>query len=260
MIDVHTHLLPGVDDGSPSIAASAPVLERFAAEGVETVVCTPHLSATGARGAGPIRQKHAAIMAELAAAVPDGPQLVLGWEIMLDEPGVDLTSSELALGSSRAILVEFPRTSPPGNGAAELFRIRMSGAVPVLAHPERYWGCTVDAVREWRRCGAVIQMDAVTLFGRTPLSVLARELVTEGLVDCMASDNHADRRSLRAAGQWVTEVASAEHAELLTRENPRRILADEPMLPVAPLGRRRGMGARLRELGRSLTGARRPSR
>lgn len=260
MIDLHTHLLPGVDDGSPSIDASRPVLERFAVEGVTTVVCTPHLSASGAAEAASIREEHASLLAELAAAVPSGPQLLLGWEIMLDEPGVDLTGRELALGTSTAVLVEFPRTSPPGNGAAELFRIRMSGAVPVLAHPERYWGCTVDAVREWRRCGAVIQMDAIMLFGKSPMSVVARDLVTHGLVDCMASDNHADKRSLRAAHEWVAELAGEEQAALLTRENPRRILADEPTLPVAPLTRRRGMGNRLRELGRTLSGGRRPSR
>ena len=256
MIDLHTHLLPGVDDGSPSIEASRPVLEWFAAEGVETVVCTPHISASAAKKAGAIRENHGAILGDLAAAVPGGPQLVLGWEIMLDEPGVDVTPPALALGTSKAILVEFPRTSPPGNGAAELFRIRMSGAVPVLAHPERYWGCTVDAVREWRRCGAVIQMDAIMLFGKSPMSVLARDLITEGLVDCMASDNHADKRSLRAAHRWVAEIASEDQASLLTRENPRRILADEPTLPLDPLARRRGVGERLRELGRTLTGRR----
>ena len=238
-----------MDDGSPSIEASRPVLERFAREGVEIVVCTPHLEASRADAAP--RERNAALLAELVAACPASPKLVLGWEIMLDEPGVDLRRPQLALGDSKAVLVEFPRTGPPESGARELFRIRMSGAVPVLAHPERYWGCTVDAVREWKQVGAVIQMDAVTLFGRSPLSVLARELVQEGLVDCMASDNHADRRSLAAARQWIEEVAGARHAELLTRENPGRVLRDEPMLPVAPLERRRGFGVRLRELGRA---------
>ena len=257
MIDVHTHLLPGVDDGSSSIDVSRPVLERFAADGVETLVCTPHLRASAADSASSLRAQHGALLAELAAAAPNGPHLLLGWEIMLDEPGVDLKRPELALGTSTAVLVEFPRTSPPENGAAELFRIRMSGAVPVLAHPERYWGCTVQAVREWRRCGAVIQMDAVMLFGKSPLSVLARDLVTEGLVDCMASDNHGDRRSLAAAREWIVENAGDEHATLLTHENARRVLADEPTLPVAPLERRRGMGERLRALGRTLAGGRR---
>ena len=259
MIDLHTHLLPGVDDGSPSIDVSRPVLERFAADGVETMACTPHLRASEAASAATKREGNAAILADLSAAAPNGPRLLLGWEIMLDEPGIDLARPELALGTSNAVLVEFPRTSPPENGAAELFRIRMSGAVPILAHPERYWGCTVAAVREWRKCGAVIQLDAVTLFGKSPLSVLARDLVSEGLVDCMASDNHGDRRSLLAARTWVTETAGPEHAELLTHENARRVLANEPTLAVAPLEKKRGVGERLRELGRILAGGRRSS-
>ena len=255
MVDLHTHLLPGVDDGSPSIEASRPVLEAFARDGVETVVCTPHLEAS--RVASAPRAAYEAKLAELAAAVPSGPRLVLGWEIMLDEPGADLAGAGVSLGPSKAVLVEFPRTAPPSSGATELFRIRMSGAVPVLAHPERYWGCTVDAVREWKRVGAVIQMDAVMLFGRSPLSVLARELVMEGIVDCMASDNHADSRSLAAARDWLAETASERHADLLTHENPARVLRDDPTIPVDPLERRRGIGGRLRELARSLAGGRR---
>jgi protein-tyrosine phosphatase len=246
VIDIHTHLLPGVDDGSTSIEASIPVLDRFAAEGVEVVVCTPHLRASEARAAP--RASNEDLLSALAAAAPNGPRLELGWEIMLDEPGANLAAPGLSLGSSRAVLVEFSRTSPPGNGAAELFRLRMSGVVPVLAHPERYWGCTVNHVREWKRCGAVIQMDAVTLLGRSPLSTLAHELVAEGLVDCMASDNHADGRSLAMARTWLSEVGETGQAELLTRENARRLLADEPVVDVPPLARRKGVFSILREL------------
>ncbi len=244
MIDVHTHLLPGVDDGASTVEISRDVLMRFRGDGVETVVCTPHLEASRASVAP--RSDYEQRLAQLSAAVPGGPRLLAGFEIMLDLPGADLTQAELRLGASRAVLVEFPRTAPPSQGTAELFRLRMSGIVPVLAHPERYWGCTVDQVREWRRCGAVIQMDAVMLFGRSPLSELARALLGEGFVDCMASDNHGDSRSLAAARDWVIESGNAEQAQLLTHENPRRLLADEPLLPVAPLARRPGFMDRLR--------------
>lgn len=243
MIDVHTHLLPGVDDGSRSVDVSREVLQRFRREGVETVVCTPHLEASRASSAP--RARYGAVLAELAAAVPDGPRLLQGFEIMLDLPGADLAAPELRLGASRAVLVEFPRTAPPAQGTAELFRLRMSGVVPVLAHPERYWGCTVEQVREWRRCGAVIQMDAVMLFGGSPLSDLARALLGEGLVDCMASDNHGDTRSLAAARDWLVETGNEAQADLLTRENARRLLADEELVPVAPLARPRGFIDRL---------------
>jgi protein-tyrosine phosphatase len=254
VIDLHTHLLPGVDDGSPSLDVSLPVLERFGAEGVELLVCTPHLDASRAAEA-PIA-RNAEIFARLVASAPARPALLLGWEIMLDVPGADLRAPHLRLGGSRAVLVEFPRTNVPRQGTAELARLRSQGLVPVLAHPERYWGCTAAQVAEWRRAGAVIQTDATMLLGQTPMGRLARELLEDGLVDCLASDNHGDYRSLAAVRRWLEELGAHEQARVLTHGNPARLLADEPTLPVAPIPPARGMMRRLRELmlGRSRGG------
>jgi protein-tyrosine phosphatase len=246
MIDIHSHLLPGVDDGSPSVERSVPVLERFAADGVECVVLTPHLVASRARTAPFAR--HQAILETLRAAAPASVELRLGWEIMLDEPNTDLRSPQLGLGGSRAILVEFPRTSVPARAAEELFRLRSGGNVPVLAHPERYWGCTPVKVAEWRAAGAVIQMDTAALVGKGSIPSMARALLDAGLVDLFASDNHGDSRSLAAGRTWLLEVATPEHADLLTRNNARRLLAGEPLLPVAPLPRAPGIFQRLREI------------
>lgn len=246
MIDIHSHLLPGVDDGSPSVERSVPVLERFLAEGVECVVLTPHLVASRAKAAPFAR--HQAILEALRAAAPAGIELRLGWEIMLDEPNADLRAPHLGLGGSRAILVEFPRTSVPARAADELFRLRSAGSVPVLAHPERYWGCTPAKVAEWRAAGAVIQMDTAALRGKGSIASMARALLDAGLVDLFASDNHGDSRSLAAGRQWLLEVGTQEHADLLTHSNARRLLAGEPLLPVPPLPAAPGFFHRLREL------------
>ncbi|MDB4887938.1 MAG: hypothetical protein JWN79_3376 [Gemmatimonadetes bacterium] len=246
MIDIHSHLLPGVDDGSPSIAASLPVLKRFAADGVECVVLTPHLSASQAKSAP--YEEHVALLEELRAAAPAVPELVLGWEVMLDEPRVDLRPAHFGLGGSRAVLVEFPRTSVPAQAADELYRLRASGVVPVLAHPERYWGCTVEKVDEWRRAGAVIQMDTAGLIGSGAISSISRELLEAGLVDLFASDNHGDSRSLAVARDWLLEMGTPEHATLLTRTNARHLLDDAPLEPVPPLPRKAGMFERLRSI------------
>ena len=246
MIDVHTHLLPGVDDGSRTIAESLPVLERFARHGVTTVVCTPHLNASEAARAPYAR--HAEILAELKAAAPASPELVLGWEIMLDAPGADLREPTLGLASSTARLVEFPRTAVPPNSAEEIFRLRTSGIVPVLAHPERYWGCTVAQVREWRRAGAVIQMDAAALASGKRPAGLALEMIEQGLVDVIASDTHGDRRAMAPARAWLEEIGAGEQAELMTRVNPAHLLANEPVVPVAPIAARKGMIGRLKQM------------
>ena len=246
MIDIHSHLLPGVDDGSPSVEVSVPVLKRFKDDGVACLVLTPHLVASRAHRAP--YEKHLAILETLRAAAADSPELRLGWEIMLDEPNTNLRDSTLGLGGSRAILVEFPRTSVPAGAARELFRLRSGGRMPVLAHPERYWGCTVEKVDEWRAAGAVIQLDTAGLIGKGSTATLSRALLEAGLVDLFSSDNHGDSRSLATARDWLLEVATPEHADLLTHTNARRLLDDEPVLPVPPLPQRTGVFARLREL------------
>jgi len=247
VIDLHTHLLPGVDDGSPSVEVSVPILERFAKEGVEVVVCTPHLEASRTTRAP--HEEYEAIFRELSARSPAGLTLLRGWEIMIDIPGMNLGDRRLGLAGSSAVLVEFPRMNVPSAAGAELMRLRTSGLIPVLAHPERYWGCTPDLVRSWRDAGAAIQMDSSMLLGAPNASRLARALLTEGLVDCIASDNHGDRRSLAGARDWLIELGATEQAEMLTRTNARRMLDGQAPLPVAPLPIvERGMLSRLKQL------------
>lgn len=246
MIDIHSHLLPGVDDGSPSFEVSVRVLERFAQEGLDVLVCTPHLNASALDSA-PVA-RHRELLDELIAQAPARPELRQGWEIMLDQPGADFRAPYLALGGSSAVLVEFPRARVPERSAEELFRIRMSGVVPVVAHPERYWGCTLEQIREWRRVGAVIQLDGAGLLGSAEMARLARDMLAEGLVDCIASDNHGDGRSLAATRTWLEEQGASEQAQLLTHTNAERLLANQPVLPVPPLPVESGLFGRLKQL------------
>jgi protein-tyrosine phosphatase len=245
MIDIHTHLLPGVDDGSRSFEDSVGILESFAAAGVQRVCCTPHLSASRIESA-PF-EPHLALLAELQSRAPQGIQLLSGWEIMLDAPGAKFADPRLCLGSSNAVLVEFPRLGLPPNATAELMRIRSDGKVPVVAHPERYRGCTVAMVDEWRQAGAVIQMD-VTAILRPSVGDLPRDILARGLCDLFASDTHVDRRSLASVRQWLVQFGSREHAELLTRVNAEHVLSNREVQPVPPLVLSSGVVGWLRNL------------
>lgn len=234
MIDIHSHLLPGVDDGSPSLDVSVPVLARMAAQGVSAVVCTPHWSASRAATA-PVAA-YQERLAQLRAALSSGPALHLGFEILLDAPGVDLTAPGLTLAGTRALLVEFNRGPLPPGATAELRRLVSSGVVPVLTHPERYLGCTPALVQQWRRLGVVIQVEARALERRGQHAALARAMLAEGLIDLVASDNHGDDRSVAATHQWLVDRGGAVQAELLTRINPDRLLSDRTLDPVPAMG------------------------
>ena len=189
------------------------MLTRFAEQGVTRVVCTPHLRATDATEAPFVR--NAALLAELRQRTGPVPALSLGWEIMLDRPGADFTRTSVRLGGAPAVLVEFPRSGIPPRAADELYRIRMSGVVPVVAHPERYVGASVTHVREWRAAGAVMQGDATFLLG-SGCAASSRARCSRRAVRVLASDNHGDARSLGAAREWLASVGATEHAELLT--------------------------------------------
>jgi protein-tyrosine phosphatase len=247
VIDLHTHLLPGVDDGSPTLEHSAMVLERLMADGVRGIVCTPHLKASEVDLA-PVAE-HMALLEQLRALAPAGMTLYPGWEIMLDDARASLNRPGLSLGSSRAVLVEWGRSVPP-YATQSLLHLRSIGLVPLLAHVERYRGVTVELVREWRELGALMQGDATILIAGGEMSETAKSFLGEGLVDVLASDNHGDRRTLATTRAWLEEIGAGPQAELLTNENPRRVLLDETLQPVPPIRFATGVFARLRELFR----------
>ena len=248
MIDLHTHLLPGVDDGARSSAQAAAVLSRFALDGVTRVACTPHLRASAVRlGEVPdLTSAYERLADRCRAGEQDTPALLRGWEIMLDDPGVELTAAELRLGGGPAVLVELPHGEIPPGIERELVRLRTSGVVPVVAHPERYVGLTPAHARRWREAGAALQGDATTLCGSGARGTVARALLAEGAYDILASDNHGDARALAAARDFLTSHGAPDVAELLTRENPSRLLDGSPTEPVPPLRIADDLAARLR--------------
>lgn len=246
MIDIHTHLLPAVDDGSPNAEHSALVIARMHREGVQAIVCTPHLNAS--RAAEAPFDEHAILLTQLRRSAPENLELYHGFEIMLDTSAIDLLDERLGLGGSHARLVEFPRRGLPLEATDQLLHIRSEGLVPVVAHPERYHGCTVDTIARWREIGAVIQCDAMALLGGGPMTEFAREMLGAGQVDILASDNHGDRRSLATAVMWLTEIGAADQAAMLTTDNPARLLSDQHLRAVPPVSFHRGVFDRLREL------------
>jgi protein-tyrosine phosphatase len=152
------------------------------------------------------------------------------------------------LGASSAILVEFQRGPLPSGTELELARLRACGVLPVVAHPERYGGVSLELIRLWRASGAIIQTDTAYLLGEGERSILARGMLQDGLIDILASDNHGDRRSLHAAHDWLIESGAEHAAQLLTTVNPEALLSDQRLLPVPPVRLEKGMYARLREM------------
>lgn len=248
MIDLHSHLLPGVDDGSRTVEQSLGVLRVMAERGITDVCLTPHLRAFETAQAPPPRHEEA--FAALEAEAPALPRLHRGAEIMLDRPlpiGAE-GFRRVSLRGSRYMLVEFPRLVAAEAVSNALTRLRDVGITPVLAHPERYSCCSVEAVAFWRTLGTRIQVDATTLLSAQTRGQRARQLVAAGLADILAGDNHGDDRTIATGADFLRAQEGQTQAELLTVLNPGAILRDEPLGDVPPLVIRRTWMQRIRRM------------
>jgi protein-tyrosine phosphatase len=248
VIDLHSHLLPGVDDGSKSVEQSVGVLRTMRDAGVTTVCLTPHH--TVGRLSRGIPSSHDAAYAALIAKAPKEIVLHRGVELMLDRPvppGLQ-DFPGLTLGGSRHILVEFISQVAVPAATNALSQIVQAGLIPVLAHPERYRAATPHAVAQWKAVGALMQVDATTLLTGRGRGQRAREILAYGLADIIAADNHGDSRLIGTGYRFLCEAGGSSQADLLARKNPEAILANQPVDPVAPLPIKTGLIDKLKHL------------
>ena len=247
MIDLHSHLLPAVDDGSRSVEQSVRVLFDMAQQGVTDVCLTPHLL-SGRSEAGP-PPAHSAAFEALQAQAPQMPRLHRGAEIMMDRPITRPVAAtrNVTLAGTRYILVEFPRLVAYDTVVNALSQVIDFGLVPLLAHPERYSCCSVEAVRHWRSLGAKTQVDATTLLASQARGQRARQLVSEGLADILAGDNHGDARTVATGARFLRAQDGFDQVDLLVRRNPAAILADGELTEVPPLRIRQSWMSRIKQ-------------
>lgn len=247
LFDIHTHLVPGVDDGARDVDEAVAALRRLAGAGVTAVLTTPH--ADGSLTLDPARQ--AARLDELDRGwarlmEADRPELELhrGVELMLDVPNPSPDDPRLRIAGGRCVLVEFAHMIVPPGATRPLEALVSGGWIPVLAHPERYHGAgaspeaLVTAARSWRDAGAYLQVNGPALVGRYGDEPCRRAtaLLEAGLVGYLGSDYHARGETMiQDYRAFMLESGNHDAWALLTDTNPRRMIAGEPPLPVPPL-------------------------
>ena len=253
LADLHTHVIPSVDDGAPDLESSLEVMREHFDGGVTTIVGTPHLNASNPRGKRRTRadQMWPGLVQSASERLPD-LRLHRGYEIQLDTPDLDLSDPDLRLAGSRFALVEFLAFTVPTRSAEVLGRIAQNGYVPIVAHPERYWGYDrgFAVIPDWRAAGALLQLNAGSLLGEYGDSIrtIAHKFLSEGWVDVIASDNHARPSrslSIRASWDYLVGHGLETEAALLLSTNPLRILKDQKPFEVGPAEFRRGWLSRL---------------
>lgn len=261
LVDLHSHLVPGVDDGARDLDEAVEAVGRLEGAGVRLIVTTPHLDVSVLarpevleRRLEQVRSRFDALVHEAAKRFPK-VELRLGFEVLLDVPDPAVSDARVRLGGSRYLLVEWPRLRVPRGTQAVLQKIHEQGVVPIIAHPERYAGLGrgLALAEEWRRAGALLQVNHGSLHGRYGSEARDRavSLLEHGWVDLLSSDFHARAHLepyVEESRAWFDAQGALETFEALTAGNPRRVLDDGGAMPVAPLEVHRGPLARIRSL------------
>lgn len=233
MIDLHCHLLPGIDDGAPDLATSLAMARIAADDGIEVIACTPHIYPGMYENTGPaIRQAVTELQTRLdEAGVPLQVTFGADTHIAPDLVAGLRTGRVPSLHGSRYFLLEPPHHVAPPRLAETVFDLLAAGYIPVVTHPERLsWiEDRYEVFVELARKGAWMQVTAGSLTGRfgSAARYWGERLLDEGWVHILATDSHGvDRRPpLLAEGQRVAERwVGAEEAAHLVQTRPQGIL------------------------------------
>ena len=201
MTDIHTHIIPCVDDGSPSLEESIKMIKHEIDIGVDTIICTPHhIYGRYMKSVEEIKEQFELLKGEVEKEkLP--VTLLLGQEICYSHREDQITMLKegklLTLSNSNKVLLEFSFTREPEDILEVIYNFSINGYKVVIAHVERYEWITYDKVLSLRNEGALIQINSNSYLGLTTWREkrFTRKLIKNGLVDYVASDIHSFRPS-----------------------------------------------------------------
>jgi protein-tyrosine phosphatase len=240
MIDLHNHIVPGVDDGAASLEESIQIARQFVSEGVVAIAATPHLDPERRNGA-PARVVRAKVDEVRGALQQSGIilRVLPGNELYLVPHAPDLLRrGEVApLGDGRYVLVELSLAvaERPLYLDDTVFRLQSEGYSVILAHPERYGFVRRDvaSLDTLVQRGVALQCTAPAVLGEYGGEIrrIAERLLKRGAYSLAASDRHhpGPARSLAQMHERITSLTDAATADLLLCDNPARVLENAPL-------------------------------
>jgi protein-tyrosine phosphatase len=235
MVDIHCHILPGVDDGARDWEIAVEMCQMAAEDGIEHMVATPHANHQFDYERNNLR----CMLDELRTRVGATPELSLGCDFHLSYDNLESLAEDpgdYTIEKTPYLLVELSDYSvPPGIGR-EMEGLVRAGLRPIITHPERnpLLARNQDRVLEWVRIGCAVQVTASAVtgkWGRTPKK-FAEWLIERGAAHVLATDSHdVGRRPpiLSAARDVVSRKYGADVAKAMVDDNPRAVISGEPM-------------------------------
>src|SRR5436190_587660 len=241
MVDIHSHILPEIDDGSHSLDESIEMCRASADDGVSVMVATPHAHDGVHRTHDPdfLLKK----VEELNQLLGGKPKIVLGCELRFTHEIVKQlceTRSAPTIAGGPYALIEFPHAVVPPGSEHPLFELMSNKIIPIIAHPERNIMLMAEPARfyELVSAGALGQMDTGSITGQFGRKVqqAARVMLENGLIHFIASDCHNNRNRLpgmSGAVALTAEIVGEEYAHAIAQDNPAAVVEGRP-IPTRP--------------------------
>ena len=241
MIDIHSHILPGLDDGSPDLEQSVAMARLAAESGTTDLVASPHADLQFTFDPAVTERK----IAELAEASGNILRIHYGCDFHLHYENIQQAladPSKYAINHKCYVLVELSELLVLKTADDVLERMRAAGMIPIITHPERNTVLQhhVEKLEAWVCNGCAVQVTGQSLLGRfgRKAQSFSVELLRRDLVHFVASDGHDCRKRpprLDDSFAWVRGEFGAAAADRLFTANPAAALAGEP-LPLADSG------------------------
>ncbi len=231
IIDLHTHVLPGIDDGADSMPTALEMLRNADASHVVALAATPHCNSPGMQGNYYDMElvEHLRGLRREAQTAGIGVKILSGMEVRVGEnlPLLIERGKLLGINGSRYLLTEFAPDVTLSACIEALQLLRIGNFIPVVAHPERYGAIwqNPDAVRDWLDLGCHIQLTGGSILGKFGRDAwrTADYLIRNDLVAIAASDAHGLRyrtNNLTYVYDHLSIHYSPQYAKMLLLQNP----------------------------------------